>query len=54
MTTARGERSSTTRRIRLAAPRSAFTGRPSEPLIELGRAKNALKKIESPSTMSSG
>src|SRR5947208_3529857 len=40
--------------MRLAAPRSAFTGRPSEPLIDLGSAKNARKKIESPSTMSSG
>src|SRR4051794_4359118 len=40
--------------MRLAAPRSAFTGRPSEPSIDLGSAKNALKKIESPSTISRG
>ena len=43
-TTARGSCVGDLRRIRLVAPSSALTGSPSAPLIESGRAKNAIEQ----------
>src|SRR3954454_11749319 len=53
-TTARGSRSSTARRTRLAVPSSAFTESPPGPVIDFGSAKKARYSSDGASTTRSG